>query len=70
MLRKMFCWETLSIGIHMDITLTHTTYLNVDADYVHPFMAMISPNSIGLFQQDNALCQTPKIAQKWFEEHD
>lgn len=26
------CWETLSPGIHLDITLTHTT-LNVVANY-------------------------------------
>ncbi|KAK3528244.1 hypothetical protein QTP86_027960, partial [Hemibagrus guttatus] len=38
MLWAMFCWETLGPAIHVDITLTCTTYLNNAADHVHPFM--------------------------------
>ena len=57
----MFCWETLGPGIHVDVTLTRTTYLNIVADQVHPFMAMVFPDGSGLFQQDNA-----PILQKLF----
>ncbi|MCI4382883.1 hypothetical protein PGIGA_G00019780 [Pangasianodon gigas] len=64
----MFCWETLSPGIHVDVTLTCTTYLNIVADQVHPFMATVFPNGRGLFQY--APCHTAKIVQEWFEEHD
>lgn len=39
----MLCWEMSSgHGIHVDDTLTHSTYLNTAAGRVH-------------FQQDNAL---------------
>ncbi|MCJ8749228.1 hypothetical protein PDJAM_G00173930 [Pangasius djambal] len=38
MLWAMFCWETLGPGIHVDVTSTCTTYLNIVADRVHPFM--------------------------------
>ncbi|MCI4378051.1 hypothetical protein PGIGA_G00211420 [Pangasianodon gigas] len=41
MLWAMFCWETLGPGIHVDVTLTRTTYLNIAADDVHPFMATV-----------------------------
>ncbi|MCI4388645.1 hypothetical protein PGIGA_G00088540 [Pangasianodon gigas] len=70
MLWAMFCWETLGPGIHVDSILTHTTYLNIVADQVHPFMAMLFPNGSDLFQQDNAPCHTVKIVQEWFKEHD
>ena len=66
----MFCCETLGPGIHVDVTLTCTTYLNIVADQVHPFMATVFPDGSGLFQQDNAPCHTTKIVQEWFEEHD
>ncbi len=32
----VFCWETLGLGIHLDVTLTHTTYLQIVADHKHP----------------------------------
>ncbi|MCJ8740377.1 hypothetical protein PDJAM_G00058260 [Pangasius djambal] len=66
----MFCRETSGPGIHVDVTLTHTTYLNTVADQVHSFMATLSSNGSGLFQQDSAPCHTAKIIQEWFEEHD
>ncbi|MCI4395292.1 hypothetical protein PGIGA_G00178730 [Pangasianodon gigas] len=66
----MFCWETLGSGIHVDVTLTCTTYLNIVADQVYPFMVTEFPNGSGLFHQDNAPCHTAKIVQEWFEEHD
>ena len=34
----MFYWETLGPAIPVDVTLTHTTYLNIVADYVHYLM--------------------------------
>ncbi|MCJ8732198.1 hypothetical protein PDJAM_G00208470 [Pangasius djambal] len=56
-------------GIHVDVILTRTTYLNIVADQVHPFMATVFPNGSGLFQQDNATCHTAKLDQEWFEEY-
>lgn len=53
MLWAMFCWETLGLAIHVDVTLTRTTYLSIVADHVHPFMETIFPGGSGLFQQDN-----------------
>ncbi|KAK3531598.1 hypothetical protein QTP70_024987 [Hemibagrus guttatus] len=38
MLWAMFCCETLGPAIHVDVTLTLTTYLSIIADSVHPFM--------------------------------
>ena len=38
MLWAMFCWETLGPGIHVDVNLTLSTYLNIVVDQVHPFM--------------------------------
>ncbi|KAJ8276573.1 hypothetical protein COCON_G00083250, partial [Conger conger] len=70
MLWAMFCWETLGPGIHVDVNLTHATYLNIVADQVHPFMATVFPDGSGLFQQDNAPCHTAHIVQEWFEEHE
>ena len=36
MLWVIFCWETLDPGIHVDVTLTHTTYLNTYKPNTHP----------------------------------
>ena len=33
MLWAMFCWETLGPAIHVDVTLTRTTYLSIVADH-------------------------------------
>jgi len=54
-------------AIHVDVTLTDTTYLNIVAD--HPFMETVFPDGISFFQQDNESCHTEKIVQEWFEEH-
>ncbi|KAF7659717.1 hypothetical protein LDENG_00294150 [Lucifuga dentata] len=70
MIWAMFCWETLCPGIHVDVTLTRTTYLNIAAEQAHPFMAVVFPDGSGLFQQDNTPCHTAEIVQEWFEEHD
>ena len=40
MLWTMFCWETLGPGIHVDVTLKRTPYLEIVADPVHSFVAM------------------------------
>ncbi len=54
----MFCWETLDPGIHVDVTLAHTTYLKIVTDHVHHFMAMVFTDGSDLFRQDNAHCKT------------
>jgi len=65
-----FCWETLDPEIHLDINLTSATYLNIVAQQVHSFVTKMFSGGIGIFQQENAPCQTAQIAQEWFEEHD
>jgi len=69
MLWAMFCWETLGPVIHVDVSLTHTTYLSIVADHVHPFMETVFPGGCVLFQQDNAPYCKAKMVQECFEEH-
>lgn len=64
MLLMRFCWETLSPAF-MWMLFSH---LNIPADHVHPFIAVIFP--IGLFQLDDASSHTADPVQEWFEEHD
>lgn len=45
----MFCWETLSPGIYVDATLTHTTYLNIAADQILPIITLNSLMVVALF---------------------
>lgn len=40
-------------GIYVLITLTHAIYLNIAADQIHFFMAMVVPNDSGLFKHNN-----------------
>ena len=49
------CWET---SVHVNVTLTCTTYLNTAVHHAHPFMATVLPDGRGLFQQDHASCHT------------
>lgn len=69
MLCAMFCLETLSPAIHMDVTLTRSTYPSIVADHVHPFMETVLCDGCGLCPQDNAPCHKAKV-QEWFEEHE
>ncbi len=67
MLWAMFCWETLGAGIHENVTLTRTTDLNIVADHIHHFIAVVFLEDSALFQQSG-----PATLQKLFrnEEHD
>ena len=38
MLWVMLCWGTSGPAIHVDVTLTRTTYLSSVADHEHPLM--------------------------------
>ena len=38
MLWAMLCWGTSGPAIHVDVTLTRTTYLSSVADHEHPLM--------------------------------
>lgn len=49
----MFCWENLGPAIHVNVSLTHVTYLSIVADHIHPFMEMVFAGGCGLFQQDS-----------------
>lgn len=48
----------------MDVTLSHTTYLNIVADQVHALIKTVFPYGLGLILQHNA-----KMVQQWFKEH-
>ena len=47
MLWAMFYWETSGPAIHVDVTLTHTTYRSIGADHVHLFMQTVNPDGCG-----------------------
>ncbi|KAK3528676.1 hypothetical protein QTP70_007720 [Hemibagrus guttatus] len=69
LLWKMFCWETLGPAVHVDVTVTRSTYLSIVADHVHSFMETLFPDGCGLFQQDNAPCHKAEMVQEWFDDH-
>lgn len=65
-----FFWETLCPAIHMNATLTFTTYLrNMVASQVYPLMERVFPNGSDLFQLDKTPCHSAEWVQEWFEEH-
>lgn len=66
----IFCWDTLGSFVHVEDTLTHTTYLDIVADHVHPFMNTVFLEGSGHFQQDNVPRYTADSVREWFEEHD
>lgn len=45
----MFGWENLGSGIHMAVTLTKNTCINIVVDQVNPFMAMVFPYGSDIF---------------------
>ena len=65
----MLCCKSLAPAIHVDVTLTRTTYLSIVADHVHPFMETVFPDGCGLIRQDNAPGHKAEMVQEWFEEH-
>ncbi|KAK3523811.1 hypothetical protein QTP70_010172 [Hemibagrus guttatus] len=69
LLWSMFCWETLGPAVHVDVTVTRSTYLSIAADHVHSFMETLFPDGCGLFQQDNAPCHKAEMVQEWFDDH-
>ncbi|KAK3519542.1 hypothetical protein QTP70_035066, partial [Hemibagrus guttatus] len=69
MLWAMFCWETLGPAVHVDVTVTRSTYLSIVTDHVHPFMETLFPDGRVLFQQDNAPCHKAEMVQEWFDDH-
>ena len=64
----MLCWENLAPAIHVDVTLTCSTYLSIVADHIPPFMETAFPDGCGHIQQDNAPCHKAKMFEEWFEE--
>ena len=64
----MFCWEPLSPGIHVDVSLTSATYLNIIADQEYPFMAVVLTDGSGLVQQDNVPSHIAPIVRERFDE--
>lgn len=66
MLWTVFCWETVGPTIHVDVTLTSNSYLNIVADHVRSFMEIVFPDGCNLCQQDNEPCHETKIVQEWF----
>lgn len=60
----------ISASICVDITWTLKTDLNIGANDIYSFLATVFTDGSGHYQHDNALCDTVKIVQKQFEEHD
>ncbi|KAK3555028.1 hypothetical protein QTP86_005693 [Hemibagrus guttatus] len=56
-------------AVHVDVTVTRSTYLSIAADHVHSFMETLFPDGCGLFQQDNAPCHKAEMVQEWFDDH-
>lgn len=54
-------WTMLYPAIHVDVTLTRTTYLNIDTDQVPPLMHS-SPMTLASFSR----IMFPATLQKWF----
>ena len=69
MLWAMFRSETLGRGIHVDVTLTHTTYLIIVADQVHPLRQRYSLMAVASFSRMMAPATLQKMFQEWFKEH-
>jgi len=69
--RREWCSGQCSAGsaIHVDVSLTHATYVHIVGDQVHSFITMVFPGGSGLFRQDNASWHTAHIIQEWLEEH-
>ncbi|KAF7642071.1 hypothetical protein LDENG_00265060 [Lucifuga dentata] len=55
------CW-VLGSYIHVDVTLTCSTYLNMAADQVQPFMAAVFPDGMASFSR----IMHPATLQKMF----
>ncbi len=64
----IFSWYTLGPLVPIEHRLNTTVYLNIVADYAHPFMTTVYPSSD--VQQDNAPCHKAQISSDWFLEHD
>lgn len=56
--------EKLEPVIYVDVTFTHTTYLSIVANHVHPAMDIVLPDGCGLFQQDDVLSHKAKMIQQ------
>lgn len=58
-------WDNVLLGnlgsIHLDVTSTPTTNLNIDADQEPTFMETFFPSGPGLFEQDNYPCHKAKM---------
>lgn len=67
MIWVIFCSGSWGPGIHVDVRMKCTTYLNTAVDQV---WQPASPNVSGLFQQYSAPWCTAKIVQESFEHDD
>ena len=62
MLWAMLCWGTLGPAIHVDVTLTGTTYLSIVADHIHPSWKRYSLMAVASFTR--MMCRATQ--QQWF----
>ncbi len=60
----VFCWDTFGPGIHVDVYLTHTTYVKIVLDHINPFMVLLDGS--GSFNQIMYVA-TLHVAQEWFK---
>lgn len=45
------CWEFLSPEIHVNVTMTHITYLSIVQDRVHPLIETVVPDGWASFSR-------------------
>lgn len=57
----MFCWETVGLGIRVDVTLTRTTDLNIVADQVPHYTALVLLNGSDLAVSDRRRLHNPNL---------
>ncbi|GBN47885.1 hypothetical protein AVEN_39367-1 [Araneus ventricosus] len=69
MLWGTFSWAALGPVVVVEQTMKAANYLNIIADQLHPYMAVVFPTGNEIFQQDNASCHKARIVLEWFEEH-
>ncbi|GBN50421.1 hypothetical protein AVEN_206903-1 [Araneus ventricosus] len=68
MLWGTFSWVALGPVVVVEQTMEAANYLNIIADQLHPYKALVFPTGNGIFQQDNAPCHKALIVLEWLEE--
>ncbi len=62
----VFCWDTFGPGIHVDVSLTHTTYVKIVLDHINPFMVLLD----GSCSFNQIMYAATQVTQEWFKKHE